>query len=63
MKDYNGKRKDLRDAKRVVMEEGFDSSKERKAVTQSFKREFRSLKRSEKQAIQKEIDDELHGES
>jgi hypothetical protein len=59
MKDYKGKRKELRDAKRVTMEEGFESSKERKAVTQSFKRSFRSLKRSEKQAIRKQIDDEM----
>lgn len=57
MKDYKGKRKELRDTKRVTMEEGFESSKERKAVTQSFKRCFRALKRSEKQAVSKAIRD------
>jgi len=61
MKDYKGKRKELRDAKRVVMEEGFESSKERKAVAQSFKRSFRAIKRSEKQVIQKQIKDETNG--
>lgn len=59
MKNYKGKRKELRDHKRVVMEGGFASSKERRSVTQSFKRSARSLKRSEKNAVRREIDDIL----
>jgi len=62
MKNYKGKRKELRDTKRVVMEREFDSSKERKNVVDSFKRESRSLKRSEKNAVRKEIEDLLSGE-
>lgn len=51
MKNYKSKRKDLRDRKREVMEVGFDSSKDRKRVVESFKRESRSLKRSEKNSL------------
>jgi len=51
MKTYKFKRKELRDRKRVVMESGFDSSRERKKVVEGFKRESRSLKRSEKNSL------------
>ncbi|HUU88805.1 MAG TPA: hypothetical protein VMX17_13785 [Candidatus Glassbacteria bacterium] len=40
------------------MKRGFESSSERKNVADSFKREARSLKRSEKNAVKKEIRDE-----
>jgi len=61
MKNYKGKRKDLKDAKRVVMERGFDYAGERKNVVDSFKRESRSLKRSEKNEVRREIEDLLSG--
>ena len=44
------------------MERGFESSGERKNVTDSFKRESRSLKRSEKNAVNREIRDILNGD-
>jgi hypothetical protein len=56
-KDYKNKRKDLKERKREAMDGDFKSAKERKAVSNSFKKESRSLKRSEKQAVQKAIRD------
>lgn len=53
MEDYKKKRKDLRDRKREAMTEEFKSSKERKGVVNTFKRESRSIKRSEKNEIKK----------
>ena len=53
MDDFKKKRKGLRDRKREVMKEEFNSSKERKAVVNSFKKESRSIKRSEKNEIKK----------
>jgi len=58
VKNYKQKRKELKSVKREVMKRGFESSSERKNVADSFKREARSLKRSEKNAIKKEIRDE-----
>lgn len=57
-KDYNKKRKDLKQRKREAMEENFDSSSERRQIILSFKRESRSLKRSEKNAIKRQLRDE-----
>jgi len=51
MKNYKFKRRELRDKKREAMEGGFDSSRERKKVVEGFKRESRSLKRSEKNSF------------
>ena len=48
MDEGKHKRKELKEAKREAMKREYDSSKQRKAVKESFNREFRSLKRSEK---------------
>jgi hypothetical protein len=57
MDSYKKKRNDLRDRKREVMEEEFRSSDERRAVVKSFKRESRSIKRSERNEIKRELRD------
>ena len=53
MEDYKKKRKDLRDRNREAMTEEYKSSKERKGVVNSFRRESRSIKRSEKNEIKR----------
>jgi hypothetical protein len=53
MEDFKKKRKDLRDRKREAMNEEYKSAKERKGVVNTFKRESRSIKRSEKNEIKK----------
>ena len=58
-KDYNLKRKDLKDKKRKGMKEGFDDVYSRKKFVDGVKTEFRALKRSEKQAIKQTIEEEL----
>lgn len=58
MDEYKHKRKDLKKRKREAMNRGFDSSTERKLTTQAFKRESRSLKRSEKNKIKIKIKEE-----
>jgi hypothetical protein len=55
MEDYKKKRKDLRDRKREAMNEEYKSAKERKGVVNTFKRESRSIKRSEKNEIKKDL--------
>lgn len=57
-KDYKGKLKDLKNRKREVMEEDFESSKQRKLMIQSFKRESRALKRSERNQVRQDLKDE-----
>jgi hypothetical protein len=57
MKAYKYKRKDLKDRKREAMETEFKSSNERKLVTKSFKRESRSLKRSERNEVKRNLKD------
>lgn len=52
---YKHKIKDLKRRKREALNEDFNSSKERKHVVETFKREARSLKRSEKNEIKNEI--------
>lgn len=56
-KDYNKKRKTLKEEKREISKTDFENTKIRKARINDIKRSFRSLKRSEKQIIQKEIDE------
>jgi hypothetical protein len=56
MDEYKYKRKDLKKRKREAMEEDLTSD-ERKQISNVFKRESRSLKRSEKQAVAKAIRD------
>ena len=46
--------------KREVMKSEFESSAERKNVVDSFKREYRSLKRSERQAVKKQIEKDIN---
>jgi len=46
-KEAKAKRKELRDAKRVAMEQ-VDTSKKRREISKSFKRQFRAVKRSER---------------
>jgi hypothetical protein len=60
-KDYEKKRKALKEEKREISKTDFESTKMRKAKINDIKRSFRSLKRSEKQIIQKEIDDVISG--
>lgn len=60
-KNYKQKRKDLKDFKKVAEERGFEDSRHRKAFKQDINRSFRSLKRSEKQNIQRKIMDQAWG--
>lgn len=46
-KQAKAKRRELRDAKRVAMEM-VDTSKQRREISKSFKRQFRAVKRSER---------------
>jgi len=59
-KDYDKKRKDLKDLKRENKETRFEDTKHRKAFIDDVKRSFRSVKRSEKQAIRKQMIDDAH---
>lgn len=59
MDENKKKRANLKDAKRAAMKREYNSSKERKAVKDSFNREFRSLKRSEKNKIKQNIKKEF----
>lgn len=56
-KNYKNRRKDLKNRKREAMKGDFKSAKERKSVSDTFKREARALKRSEKQVVKKAIRD------
>jgi len=58
-KNYKQKRKDLKDFKKVAEERGFEDSRHRKAFKEDVKRSFRSLKRSERQLIEKQIEEEI----
>lgn len=60
-KNYDKKKKDLKDLKRVHKEVHFESTKHRKAFIDDVKRSFRSLKRSEKQIINKQIEEKVWG--
>lgn len=58
-KNYKQKRKDLKEKKRQTLKDGgFEHAEERKKFVEDVKRTFRSLKRSEKQIIKKQIDEE-----
>ena len=64
MKDenfYKRKREDVKRRKRELNETDFKSSKERKKHKDDLKREYRALKRSEKDIVKKEIDKEIDG--
>ena len=53
------KREDLKNHKREVMKRDFKKSGERNNILDSFKREFRSLKRSEKNKYKNDIKKEF----
>jgi len=59
-KDYNKKRKNLKQEKREGLKERFEDTRHRKAFVEDIKRSFRSVKRSEKQSIQKEMLDDIY---
>lgn len=59
-KDYDKKRKELKDLKRENKETHFEDTKHRKAFIDDIKRSFRSVKRSEKQVIKKEMIDNAY---
>jgi len=54
-KNYNQERKRLKKAKRAGLKRKFNSTQERKNAKESFNREFRSLKRSEKNKVKTDI--------
>jgi hypothetical protein len=56
------KRKKVKKQKRELDDINFRSSKERKKVRDGINREYRSYKRSEKQAVSKYIQDQIEKE-
>ena len=58
-KDYKKKRLELKDKKRSMSEMHFLDKNHMKAFKDDIKREYRANKRSEKQAIKKDIDEKL----
>jgi hypothetical protein len=58
-KNYDQKRKEVKKQKRE--NKNFNTSNERRHFVEGMKREYRSIKRSERQAIQKEINDKVWG--
>jgi hypothetical protein len=58
-KDYENKRKALKIEKREISKTSYKNTNIRKARVNDIKREYRSLKRSEKQIIKKQIEKEL----
>jgi len=58
-KDYNKKRKELKDEKREGMKNHFDDTKQRKRFVEDIRRSFRAVKRSERQIVKQEIKKEL----
>lgn len=58
-KDYENKRKALKIEKREISKTSYENTNIRKARVNDIKRECRSLKRSEKQVIKKQIEKEL----
>jgi len=58
LKYWNEKRKFLKVRKREVMKRDFQSTSERKNIVKSFKTEYRTLKRGEKNEIKRTLRDE-----
>lgn len=58
-KDYKKKRLKIKEAKRGMKDMHFLDKEHEKSFKEDLKREYRANKRSEKQAIEKEIDEEL----
>jgi len=60
-KDYDKKRKELKEEKREGRKSHFESTNERKKFVEGVNKTFRSLKRSEKQNIKKNLMDKAYG--
>lgn len=60
-KNYDQKKRDLKKQKKEGLKREFQNTRERKKFVDGIKTSFRSLKRSEKQVLQKEIMDKAFG--
>jgi len=60
-KNYDQKKRDLKKQKKEGLKREFQNTRERKKFVDGIKTSFRSLKRSEKQVLQKEIMDRAFG--
>lgn len=60
-KNYEQKKRDLKKQKKEGLNREFQNTRERKKFVDGIKTSFRSLKRSEKQVLQKEIMDRAFG--
>jgi len=60
-KNYEQKKRDLKKQKKEGLKREFQNTRERKKFVDGIKTSFRSLKRSEKQVLQKEIMDRALG--
>jgi hypothetical protein len=58
-KNYKQKRTDLKDEKRIGLKNHFENNQQRRKFVQGIKRQYRALKRSEKQVVKKQIEKEL----
>ena len=54
-KNYKQKRADLKDEKRIGIKNTFEDNQQRKKFIEGIKRQYRALKRSERQVINKQI--------
>jgi len=59
-KEFKNKRLEVKKQKREMKYMSFESIQERKRFKEDLNREYRSLKRSEKQEIDKWIEDEIN---
>ena len=60
-KNYKQKRTDLKEEKRLGLKNSFESNDQRRNFVKDIKRSYRSLKRSEKQIVKKEVNDKVWG--
>ena len=58
-KNYKQKRTDLKDEKRIGLKNHFEDNQQRRKFVESIKRSYRSLKRSERQVVKKQIKKEI----
>ena len=58
-KNYKQKRADLKEEKRLGLKNSFESNDQRRNFVKDIKRSYRSLKRSEKQSVKKQVENEL----
>jgi len=58
-KNYKQKRTDLKDEKRIGLKNHFEDNQQRRKFVQDIKRSYRSLKRSERQVVKKQIKKEI----